>query len=176
MKEQWRDVVGYSGYYEVSNLGRVRSVDRIIPYVNGTPRKLKGRILQSNPTGRYGHLAVNLSKKGTTHTITVHQLVAATWIGPCPDGQQVRHGLNGVTDNSISNLCYGTRSEDGLDRRRDGTHGGKAVRRSDGIEFINMRVAAEETGCEYQNIWAVCNGRLKTTGGYGWDYILTQGE
>ena len=120
---------------------------------------------------RYGHLGIHLSKNGVERIIRVHQLVATAWIGPCPEGQQVRHGPNGVTDNSVSNLCYGTPSEDGFDKRRDGTHGGRAVRRSDGIEFINMRVAAEEIGCKYQNIWRVCNGKRKTTGGYGWEYI-----
>lgn len=55
--------------------------------------------------------------------------------------------------------------------RRDGTHTGRPVRRSDGIEFISMSVAAEETGCWCQHIWKVCNGRLKTTGGYGWEYL-----
>jgi hypothetical protein len=114
---------------------------------------------------------VDLSKNGNQRTILVHRLVAAAWIGPRPDGQQVRHGPNGVSDNSVSNLCYGTLSENQKDRRRDGTHRGRRVRRSDGVEFINMHVAAEETGCRYSHIWDVCNGRRKTAGSYGWEYV-----
>lgn len=169
--EKWRDVVGYSGYYQVSDLGRVRSVDRVVRDKRGGPRKLKGRFLRPRPD-KSGHLAVVLCNEGNQRTIYVHRVVAAAWIGPCPDGQQVKHGPNGVADNSVANLCYGTRSEDGLDKRRDGTHGGRADRRSDGKEFINMRVAAEETGCDYRGIWNVCNGKNKTAGGYGWEYVL----
>ena len=169
--ERWRDVVGYSGYYEVSNLGRVRSLDRVVRHPRGGPKKLKGRILRLRPGSQYGYLVVNLWKKGIQRTIYVHQLVTRAWIGLYPSGQQVRHGPRGKLDNSISNLCYGTHSEDSLDKRRDGTHGGRPVRRSDGIEFINMHVAAEESGCCPPDIWKVCNGRRKTTGGYEWEYI-----
>jgi len=169
--ERWRDVVGYEGLYQVSDMGRVRSVNRVVSDGQGGTRKLKERILQSSPVGRCCHLVTHIYKNGIEQTIRVHQLVAAAWIGPCPDGQQVRHGPNGAADNSVSNLCYGTRSEDGLDKRRDGTHGGRPVRRSDGIEFINMAVAAEETSCWYPHIWEVCNGCRKTAGGYGWEYI-----
>jgi len=172
MNEQWRDVIGYEDYYQVSNLGRVRSVDRVVPHKQGYgTRKRKGRMLAPCSRDTCGHLAVGLWRKGSGRMIFVHQLVAAAWIGPCPNGQQVRHGPNGVTDNSVSNLCYGTRRDDSLDKRRDGTHGGKAVRRSDGVEFINMRVAAEESNCKVSGIWRVCNRKRKTTGGYGWEYI-----
>lgn len=155
--ERWRKVIGYEESYEVSSLGKVRSVDRILPHSRYGTWKLNGRILHTILSG--GYLAVNLSKEGTSRYIRIHRLVAAAWIGPCPEGQQVRHGPNGKLDNSISNLCYGTPSEDGLDKRRDGTHIGKAVRRSDGVEFISMTVAAEETGCG-----RVCVSGLFVTG------------
>lgn len=170
MLEQWRWVVGYEGSYQVSDHGRVRSVERVVRHYLGGPKKLKGKVLRAAPGNQYGHLMVNFSKEGIRRTATVHSIVAEAWIGPCPAGQQVRHGPNGVIDNSVRNLCYGTPSEDHLDRRRDGTHGGVIVVRSDGVEFINMHVAAEESDCMYQHIWSCCNGRRKTTGGYGWAY------
>lgn len=171
MTEQWRDVLDYEDSYQVSNLGRVRSLDRIVPHKKFGTWKRRGRLLCSQPTDRCGHLAVRLYIEGIGRTIQVHRLVAAAWIGPCPSGQQVRHGPNGVMDNSVSNLCYGTPSEDGLDKRRDGTHTGRPVRRSDGTEFISLQVAAEETGCKYTGISKVCNGHRKTAGGFGWEYI-----
>lgn len=169
MIEQWRDVVGYEGYYQVSNFGRVRSVDRVVPGRWG-PTKLRGKINSQSVNSR-GYFRVIVSKEGVGKDIYVHRLVAAAWIGPCPDGQQVRHGPNGRFDNSISNLCYGTPSEDGLDKRRDGTHTGRPVPRSDGTKFISMAVAAEETGCGVSGISAVCNGKGKAAGGFGWEYI-----
>lgn len=163
--------MGYEELYQVSDMGRVRSVDRVVSHGRGGLRKLKGRILRPFSISRLGHTGVDLRKEGTRRTIYIHRLVAAAWIGPCPDGQQVRHGSNGVADNSVSNLCYGTISDNHFDKRRDGTHGGKAVRRSDGIEFINMCMAAEETDCRANHIGAVCRGQRRTTGGYGWEYV-----
>lgn len=61
--EQWRDVVGYEGLYQVSNMGRVRSVDRVVRHYLGGPKRLKGRVLQSIVNGGYGHLVVGLCKK-----------------------------------------------------------------------------------------------------------------
>jgi len=171
MKEQWRDVVGYSGYYEVSDMGRVRSVDRVITSIGRSSQTLKGRLLKTFVMGTYGHLSVSLSKQGKVRRRYVHQLVAEAFIGPRPKGHQVRHGPKGVLNNCLSNLSYGTRSEDGLDKRRDGTHGGKAVRRSDGVEFINLSEAAEETGCGISGISNTCNGHRRSCGGYGWEFV-----
>ena len=168
--ERWKDVVGYEGFYQVSDLGRVRSVDRVVRHPKGGPSLRKGQIKSQVLTSRYGHLGVHLSKNGVGRSVHVHRLVAAAFLGPCPEGQQVRHGPNGVTDNSVSNLCYGTRSQDGLDKRRDGTHGGKPVRRSDEVEFISIAVAAEEMGCWPSAISDVCRGKRKSAGGYGWEY------
>jgi len=169
--EQWRNVVGYEGYYQVSNMGRVRSVDRVVTDTLGRQRAWKGKILRTAMGNQYKHFAVSLRKRGTSKTTYIHQIVAMAWIGPCPNGKQVRHGPNGKLDNSVSNLCYGTWSEQHLDKRRDGTHGGRPVRRNDGIEFISMAVAAEETGCRASNIWRVCNGKRNTAGRYSWEYI-----
>jgi len=154
-----------------SDLGHVRSVNRVIMDTLGRKRIIKGRILRPNLIGR-GYFAVTLCKDGNPRSIAIHKLVAITWIGSCPVGQQIRHGNSGQYDNSISNLCYGTPSEDGLDKRRDGTHRGKPVRRSDGVKFITMTVAAEKSGCWRENIYNACNGIYKTAGGFSWEYIL----
>jgi hypothetical protein len=168
--ERWRDVVGYEGLYQVSDQGKVRSVDRVVSHGRYGAANLKGRILRLMLASRCGHLGLTLYNGGVGQIVKVHRLVAAAWIGPCPVGYEVRHGPNGITNNSVSNLSYGTRSENNYDERRDGTHKGRCVVRSDGKEFISLRVAAEESGCSYQNIWACCKGKRKTTGGYGWAY------
>ena len=161
--EDWRDVVGYEGYYQVSNLGRIRSIRR-----KGRPI---ARIVPPRPGNEYGHLSVQLSKESRTKTITVHKLVVLAWIGLKPVGKQIRHGPKGKLDNSVSNLCYGTASQDQLDRRRDNTHGGRAVKRSDGTEYISIAVAAEEMGCTLGNIHGACCGKQKTACGYIWEFI-----
>jgi len=172
--EQWRDIEGYEGLYQVSDLGRVRSLDRVVPHARFGTMRLKGRIVSLVPHNQSGYFISRLHKEGVERTFYVHRLVAAAWIGPCPNGKQVRHGTNGHLDNSTSNLSYGTRSQNELDKRRDGTHGGRRVVRGDGIEFINMHAAAEESGCSASNICKVCNGRRKSAGGYSWRYADTE--
>ena len=169
MREQWRDVIRFVGLYQASNLGRIKSLDRVVRNRRGGTRKLKGQILRPGPTGSY--LSVSLSRDGIKTTIMVYRIVAEAWLGPCPDGMEVCHGPNGKLDNSVSNLRYDTRTNNNLDKRRDSTHGGKRVRRSDGSKFIHLRAAAKESGCHRSSISKVCKGKRKTAGGYGWVYV-----
>ena len=162
--EIWKDVVGYSGIYEDSNLGRVRSLDRL----DTAGRKRKGRILKQTLSNYLRVILCNGKKK----TRLVHQLVCETFIGPRPEGKEVCHGPSGKLDNSLTNLRYGTHSENALDRNRDGTSGRnrRAVIRSDDREFISQSEAARVTNCAQGDISKCCKGKLKTVGGYGWEY------
>lgn len=171
MAEQWRDVVGYEGFYQVSDLGRVRSVDRVVKHNLGGPKKLIGRILQSSPNSVSVHLKVKLCKGGVQTNKHVHRIVLEAWVGPCPDGKEGCHGRGGPTDNSVGNLRWDTHQNNVLDMYKDGNGHNRRVRRSDGVEFDSIVEAADKTGCLRQNIWAVCNGRYKTAGGYGWEYL-----
>ena len=105
--EEWRPVVGYEGLYEVSDQGRVRSL-------------ISGRILRPATRRLSGHKHVMLCRPSQVGL--VHQLVAAAFLGPRPDGAETRH-LNGDSgDNRAANLQYGTRSENTEDSKRHGTH------------------------------------------------------
>jgi hypothetical protein len=168
--ERWKWIIGYEQLYQCSDHGRVRSVDRIVVGPRGGPKRLKGRVLRAVPKTRNGYFAVCLCKEGTVRSVKVHRIVTAAWIGPCPEGQQVRHGPNGCADNSVGNLSYGTKSENERDKCRDGTQWGRAVVRSDGVIFPSLTVAAEEVGCKITNLCACCRGKQKTAGGYGWRY------
>lgn len=171
MRERWRDIFGYEGLYKVSDWGRVRSLDRIVRHKRFGTMRVKGRILRLALSGSYSkYLSVNLYKAGVQTTTRVHRLVAAAFLGPCPDGMEVCHNDGNSVNNIISNLRYDTRANNCLDRRREGTHCGQPVKRSDGITFINMHVAAEESGCHATNICRVCTSKGKTAGGYGWEY------
>ena len=176
MQEQWQDVPGYEGYYQASNRGRIRSIDRTVRSKGSGVRKQRGQTMHLGICGGYGYLKVALRRGGTSKTFYVHKLVALTWLGPYPLGQQVRHGSNGHLDNSVENLCYGTATENARDRVRDGTMFNDAVRgvrRSDGVEFVTMADAARESNCDASNIAACCRGdRYKSVGGYGWEFLL----
>ena len=167
---EWRDVVGYEGLYQVSSDGRIRSLDRIVPHSRYGQQFVAGRMLSPQPSGRHEYLHVRLSKEGKTRTLVLHRLVALAFLGTCPHGKQVRHGNKGGSDNSVGNLSYGSKSDNELDKRRDGTSGGVRVIRSDGVEFDSLSIAAEETGCHRNSICDACKGRQKTAGGFSWEY------
>ena len=118
--EEWRAIPGYEGFYEVSNLGRVKSLQRVIERSNGRLHTIKDKI-RSLPISGNGYLAIVLYKLGHEKTWHVHTLVALAFIGPQPAESEVRHGPGGRLDNSVENLSYGTYSEQYLDKLRDGT-------------------------------------------------------
>jgi hypothetical protein len=111
MTEEWRDIPGYEDAYQVSDLGRVRSVERrvrLVPHPGiETTRRVPPRILKpgSKPDG---HVSVCLGKGNTKD---VHLLVMLAFVGPRPDGQETLHRNENPADNRLINLRYGTRSE-----------------------------------------------------------------
>lgn len=108
MMEEWRAVPGLERY-KVSSLGRLIG-----------PR---GRMLTPvKPGSEKKYYAINTWEKGRRKQRCVHALVAAAFLGPCPEGHEICHGPGGRFDNSISNLSYGTKSQNnGIDKLRDGT-------------------------------------------------------
>ena len=159
--QEWKDIPGFEGY-QASNLGSIRSVDRVTNHGHNR----KGVVL-SPGIGSAGYYQVKLGKKGTQY---VHKLVALAWIGTRPQGQEVKHGTEGQLVNTIHNLSYGCHSSNLFDKRRDNTHGGKSVRRSDGRTFPSIAIASEFSRCQATGIVAVCKGRRNTCGGWGWSY------
>lgn len=118
-KETWKAVVDYEGLYEVSDLGRVRSLDREVTYPSGT-RKIKGRVLKP---------AINIQKRVVValcnseghKTYRIHNLVARAFIGEKPNGYDVCHKDGDSTNNKLSNLRYDTRQQNNIDVYRYGS-------------------------------------------------------
>ena len=108
-QEEWRDVVGFEGLYEVSSLGRVRSVPRYVHTTNKRKYLIKGKILRPVPQ-KSKHLQLWLRKEGQTIPVRVHRLVADAFLGPCPPNKECCHN-NGVPfDNRVDNLRWDTRA------------------------------------------------------------------
>lgn len=124
--EEWRPVVGYEGQYEVSNMGRVRSLDRMINRKDGVVQHKKGQLLVLinhnawSKNEEYGtYKVVNLNRKQKS----VHALVAEAFLGERPPKYEILH-LNGKRyDNRLQNLRYGTSAEN---KHQTYEYGGKA--------------------------------------------------
>lgn len=116
--EEWRPVPGFEGAYEVSDRGRVRSLDRIVTDKSGIKQRRQGRILALT-ADRGGYLSVRL---GRAKTVKVHRLVLGAFVGPAPEGQECCHNDGNPANNHLGNLRWGSRSENALDRVRHGTH------------------------------------------------------
>ena len=105
--EIWRDIKGYEGLYQVSNYGKVRSLDRTT-FANsrwGKVRSMnfKGRIIKQF-VGKNGYMKVSLCKDGKVHSKDVHRLVYEAFIREIVEGMQVNHIDENKTNNKVENL------------------------------------------------------------------------
>lgn len=108
-KEVWRDVPGYERLYQVSNMGRVRSVERLVPFYNGACRRYGGVM---RPWGKRGsYLRIQLRKDGRSKDLAVHHIVWAAFFGGRPKGFEINHKNGSKRDNRADNLELVTHSE-----------------------------------------------------------------
>lgn len=119
-EERWLPVVGYEGLYEVSDHGRVRSLDRFIPSPRGKSgkRRHKGRILAATVSPATGYRTVTLADAAGGRKLyyaLVHRLVLEAFVGPCPDGMECCHKDLDRSNEALSNLRWDTRSANTLD-------------------------------------------------------------
>jgi hypothetical protein len=121
MTERWKEIPGYEGEYAVSDKGRVKSLARrvrLVAHGVETTRPVGERILKPGPM-KSGHVTVALGKGNSK---PVHQLVLLAFKGPRPAGKESRH-RNGIPDdNKLSNLHYGTRRQNMIDKIDHGRH------------------------------------------------------
>lgn len=121
MLETWKSVVDFEGLYDVSSVGRVRSLDHYTVDTLQRKRLFRGQLLNTWPADDNKHLIVTLTKAGRHYRFFVHVLVATTFIGPCPPGFECCHDDGNGLNNWIGNLRWDTRSNNNYDRARHGT-------------------------------------------------------
>lgn len=166
MKEIWKSVVGFDGLYEVSSIGRVRGVDRIL----SDGRNWKGRIL-AQKTDKGGHKSVRLCRADIHIFRGVHVLMLEAFVGPCPAGMQGAHNDGAADRNILGNLRWDTPKGNTADRVKHGTqlygekvHGAKLtskqiaeVRRLRAAGMIHKDIA-EKFGVTAANICQITLG------------------
>lgn len=171
MPEQWRDVPGYEGVYQVSDLGRVRRLPGWISGAHGRRRWLGGLVSQACTSHRPPYWRVDLWRCNKREQRYVHDLVLLAFVGPKPMGQETRHGKAGSLDNSLPNLCYGTHTQNEHDKKVHGTGKEKPIRNSSGQEFKSSRAAAKSMGVHPTSICDALYGRSKTCAGLTWEFV-----
>ena len=171
--EIWKDIEGYEEYYEVSNLGRVRSVERRL----NDGRIYGGRILRQKQA-RNGYIQVHVSKDGRGKCLLVHRLVGKAFVPGYFNGASINHKDENKQNNRVENLewcspsynCkYGHRNDTMVEQRRTevvmiGTDGTPIQ------EFPSIQEAARASGVGAAHICQVCKGERNKAGGYRWKY------
>ena len=167
--ELWKPIKGYEGYYEVSNLGNIRSVDRMVKHSKGGMRVYKGSIL--TPTLNVdGYETVHLSKFNVSRMKRVHRLVAEAFI-PNPNNlPTVNHKDENKMNNSAENLewmsiadnikysCCKSINQLSID--------GEFIRNWDSASEVS-----KELNFNASNILRCCKGLRKSAHGYKWCYV-----
>lgn len=159
-EEVWRPIAGYDGFYEVSNLGRVRSVTRCVVDARCT-RVIKGKLINPWDNSR-GYLIVALSRDGKVIKHQIHRLVGLAFIPNPLNKPQINHVDGNPRNNRVTNLEWVTNGENTqhaydtrLNKRKQTlvTYGGKTQ---------NLTAWAKEYGISVQTL----SRRLKD----GWDF------
>lgn len=181
--ETWKDIRGYEGLYQVSNLGRIRSLGRVCNAKNNSTSKKRERILTQEITV-FGYCRVRLfDLEGKSKHYATHRIVAQEFIGNI-DGYEINHKNEIKTDNRVENLeivtskqnCnYGTRNK----RLSEKNTANKALwckgviqKDKDGnviAEYESRLEAERKTGISNSNISKTCNGKKRTANGFIWE-------
>jgi hypothetical protein len=153
MEERWRSVVGWEGFYEVSDHGRVRSIQRTIEMRDGVRQVRRGRLLDPKCTA-HSYAKVRLSRPGERVERYVHRLVAAAFIGPS-NGLYVLHCDGNPRNNALSNLRYGTQKDNMADALAHGwsnrgeRHGASRLTREKVLAIYGAEGLQKEIGARF---------------------------
>lgn len=168
MEEIWKDIEGYEGIYQVSNLGRVKSLKH----------SKEGKLLKGRVTGK-GYLSVVLFRNSVRKSNSIHRLVAQAFI-PNPENKpEVNHIDEDKTNNNIDNLDWSTPKENSNHgTRNDRIAETKSIpiiviniNTGEVEEFYGISECARQLGLHKQNITSVLKGKRKQTGGYTFKYL-----
>ena len=179
-EEEWRDITGYEGLYQISNNGNVKSLGRWVNYKNKGKRWKEEKIMKPS-VNEIGYLYVGLCKNRKLKKFKVHRLVYEAFVGDIPNGMYVNHINEIKSDNRLENLNLMTPKENcnyGTRNKRMSEKLSKPVlqinKDTNEIikEFPSTNEVQRQLGYNKGNISQCCNGKPKYNTAYGfkWQY------
>ena len=181
--EVWKPIRGYEGLYEVSNFGRVKSLNRVVKHVKGSSYKTGGthviqeKIMSSKPSKAHGYRQVGLCKGSKISYFRVNRLVAEAFLPNPNDYPVVNHKDENKANDNAENLewcTYHYNSHYSINRNRK-ERGYRRLKRIDLLtgetKIYASVIEAEREGFSKGNISSVANGRRKSHLGYFWEYL-----
>lgn len=172
MVEEWRDIKDYQGLYQISNFGRVKSLEK----TDRLGRRYSEKLLSICDNGN-GYKVVNLKVNGKQKTCTVHRLVATAFIPNPFRLDEINHKDGDKSNNKVENLEWCNRSENVKHAVNTGLHTYFGQRKVQCVEtgqiFDSIKEAQNFVGVKGARISNVCRQRrgAKTCAGYHWRYV-----
>lgn len=179
MKEIWKDIKGFEGFYQISNFGRVKSLDRFVNgnHINCDYQFVKGKMLKLRKN-RCGYWVVMLRKNRAFKTVLVHRLVAEAFI-PNPNNlPYINHKDENPANSVVTNLEWCTAKYNleysNVAERIQKTKFRKVIQFDMNMNEIrrwnSLKEAAAFINRAQQNISRCCRGKCDSCGGYKWRY------
>ena len=180
MEEIWKDIPGYENLYQVSSLGRVKSLERKVKYKNGAIHTINEKILKPHKN-LGGYLQVQLCNEGIGKFMLVHRLVCDAFLVNQNNFTDINNIDENTTNNNVNNLewCshlyntnFGTRNKRiAKSQTNNPKISKKVICIESGVIYQNAYEAQRKLGFKQTNICACCIGKRKTCGGLHWKYV-----
>lgn len=179
--EEWRDIKNFEGIYQVSNLGRIKSMTRVITYSNGVKHLTKGKVIKPI-LDTYGYYRITLYKNGKAYQRLWHRVVAEAFVPNPNNFSEINHKNEVRTDNRVENLEWCTKGYN----NNYGNHNSnlslskrKSIYQIDDSNNVikkwnSINEALEGLGLpqnNHGNISACLHGRIKHAYGYRWEFV-----
>lgn len=192
MIEIWKDIKGYEGLYQVSNIGNVKSLNRVLKRIDNKKCSIREKILKPN-LEKKGYQSVKLCYLKNSKMFKVHRLVAEAFIPNIENKPQINHKNLNKQDNKITNLEWCTAKENIIHAAKRGLLSRKPTKKQIEI-FTKMAKNNVINVCQYDlngnfikrwnsirdveralkinnaNITSVCKNKRKNAGGFIWKY------